>query len=67
MATRKKATTAVETEEIVVEKRYTKEVILSMKKYRQYRDLLSIVLEDKKYATDEVDKKLERVLKTVIK
>ena len=55
MATRKKATTALEPP-ITAPVVFPKERVLTFKKYADRRDLLSVLLEDgKKYTHDQID------------
>lgn len=47
---------------------YTKEQIVNSKTYRQYRDVLAVVLsEDKTYTHDEIKQKLDEFLHKSIK
>lgn len=42
---------------------YTKKELMASKKYRKYRDVLSVILDDnKRYSLNEVDEKIESFL-----
>lgn len=47
---------------------YTREQVLQSAKYRQYRDIAGVVLEDdKQYTADEIESKIDTFLKKPIK
>lgn len=47
---------------------YTREQIMQSTKYRQYRDIAGVVLEDgKQYTATEIQQKIDAFLKTPIK
>ena len=58
-------------EEIVIVKveiqKYSKEQILLSKAYANRKDILNVILEDKEYTTEAVDKLLENFLKKEVK
>lgn len=42
---------------------YTKKELMASKKYRKYRDVLSVILDvNKRYSLNEVDEKIENFL-----
>lgn len=50
-------------ESTVNEVSYTKKELMASKKYRKYRDVLSVILDDnKRYLLDDVDEKIESFL-----
>lgn len=50
-------------ESTVNEVSYTKKELAASKKYRKYRDVLSVILNDnKRYSLNEVDEKIESFL-----
>lgn len=51
----------------VEEKKYSKEQILLSKAYANRKDILNVILEDKEYTTEAVDKLLENFLKKEVK
>lgn len=52
----------------IVETKYTKDIIVSSKQYKRYKDLLTVVLDDNKtYTLEEVDKALNKALASKIK
>ena len=47
--------------------RYTKEQIVKSKKYKNNADLINTILVDnREYSLNEVDEKIQKVLKTVV-
>lgn len=55
-------------EQVIKKSFFTKEQILSSKKYKKRRDLLGVLLEDKKeYSFDEVDKLIDDFMKRGVK
>ncbi|MDP4152597.1 MAG: hypothetical protein Q8865_04025 [Bacillota bacterium] len=46
---------------------FTKEQILSSKRYENRRDILSALLEDRPYSFDEADETIDRFLKGKVK
>lgn len=72
MAGTKKQTTEVEVMEKVqameVEKKFSKEQIVSSDKYCKYRDLVNALLDDeKKYTFETVDNLIEKYMKGQVK
>ena len=47
--------------------KYSKEQILLSKVYANRKDILNVILEDKEYTTEAVDKLLENFLKKEVK
>ena len=47
--------------------KYSKEQILLSKAYANRKDILNVILEDKEYTTEAVDKMLENFLKKEVK
>ena len=47
--------------------KYSKEQILLSKAYANRKDILNVILEDKEYTTEAVDKMLEKFLKKEVK
>ena len=47
--------------------KYSKEQILLSKAYANRKDILNVILEDKEYTTEAVDKLLENFLKKEVK
>lgn len=46
-----------------IEASYTKKELVASKKYRKYRDVLSVILDaNKRYSLNEVDEKIENFL-----
>ena len=58
----------IEKADMKVGSKFSKEQLLSSKKYANRRDLVDALLEDgKEYATDDVDKKIESFMKGKVK
>nr|DAV76422.1 MAG TPA: hypothetical protein [Caudoviricetes sp.] len=56
------------TKDIKTVKQFSKEQILESKKFRTRKDLLNVVLEErKKYTLEEVEIKIEEFMKKVVK
>lgn len=53
-------------EEITINK-FSKSQIINSKRYRNRRDLLNAILEDKHYSMDEVDTLIEKFMKGEVK
>ena len=54
-------------EEKVEVQKYSKEQILLSQAYANRKDILNVILEDKEYTTEAVDKMLENFLKKEVK
>lgn len=69
MADEKDTSAAGEPEEKKpVESTYTREQVLQSAKYRQYRDIAGVVLEDgKPYTATEIQQKIDEFLKKPVK